>query len=331
MWWKLLIAIVLIAAIFSGVVLYLASYPVTLNRPVHFVVHRGETMGGVAAGLDSLGLLRSRRLFVLWAKRRKIDRQLKPGRYEFTGPTAMADIIIALRLGAPPIKVTIPEGWTLEKIAPRLAREVGIDSATFVAQTRDTLLLRRWGVPADRLEGYLLPETYEFYWGIPANEVIDRMAQDGRAVFADSLVRRMDSLGLDRHAVLTLASMIEAETGDAAERRHISGVFHNRLKLGMPLQCDPTVIYAMGGLPEGRSLLATDLEINSPYNTYLNPGLPPGPICNPGRSAILAALYPDSTDDLYFVADGAGRHIFSRTLAQHNTARMQVRRELNRN
>jgi UPF0755 protein len=161
--------------------------------------------------------------------------------------------------------------------------------------------------------------------------VIDRMAQDSRAVFTDSLVRRMDSMGLDRHAVLTLASMIEAETADPGERRHIAGVFRNRLNLGMPMQCDPTVIYGMEGLLNGRPLLTKDLEFNSPYNTYLNPGLPPGPICNPGRAAILAALYPDSTDDLYFVADGAGHHIFSRTLEQHNLARMQVHRELNRN
>jgi UPF0755 protein len=270
-------------------------------------------------------------LFILWARHRKIDRQLKPGRYEFSGPTAMADIMNALRIGAPPIRVTVPEGWTIAKIAPRMARELGVDSAAFIAETRDTVALHRWGVPADRMEGYLLPETHEFYWGAAAREVIDRMAQDGRAVFADSLVRRMNSMGWDRHAVLTLASMIEAETADAGERSHIAGVFRNRLNLGMPMQCDPTVVYGMGGLLNGRPLLARDLELDSPYNTYLNLGLPPGPICNPGRAAILAALYPDSTDDLYFVADGSGHHIFSRTLEQHNMARVRVHRELNRN
>jgi len=331
MWWKLLIAGILLAAVVAGAMLYVAFYPVVPSQPVRLVIHRGETTSQVASGLDSLGLVRSKRLFIWWAKYRKIDRLLKPGRYEFTGPTAMTDIIDALRLGAPPVRVTIPEGWTVEKIAPRMARELGTDSAAFVAETHDTVSLRRWGVRADRLEGYLLPETYEFYWGMTPVEVIDRMAQDGRAVFTDSLVRRMNSMGWDRHAVLTLAAMIEAETGEASERRSVSGVFHNRLKLGMPMQCDPTVIYAMGGLPNGRPLVAKDLEFNSPYNTYLTLGLPPGPICNPGRAAILAALYPDSTDDLYFVADGAGHHIFSRTLEQHNMARMRVHREISRN
>jgi UPF0755 protein len=325
MWWKLLIAGVLIGTALAAVVLYLAWCPVAVDQPVRLVVHRGETTTQVAAALDSLGLLRSKRLFILWAKRQKIDRLLKPGRYEFTGPTAMTDVITALRRGAPPVKVTIPEGWTVEKIARRLARELGVDSAAFIAETRDTAMLRRFGVPIDRMEGYLLPETYEFYWGMTPVEVIDRMVQDNGAVFADSLVRHMNSTGMDRHAVLTLASMIEAETADSNERRHISGVFHNRLKLGMPMQCDPTVIYAMGGLPAaaGRPLLSKDLEFNSPYNTYQNPGLPPGPICNPGRAAILAALYPDSTGDLYFVADGMGHHIFSRTLDEHNMARMR--------
>ncbi|MBI5868415.1 MAG: endolytic transglycosylase MltG [candidate division Zixibacteria bacterium] len=329
MWWRLLIAVLLIAAISVGSVFYLVSSPIHLSQPVRLVVRKGETMGQVTSRLDSLGLLRSRRAFVLWAKRQKIDRQLKPGRYEFSGDVAMGNILASLQAGPPPIKVTIPEGWTLQKIAPRLSRELGVDSAEFIRLAHDSAVLNRWGVPSDRLEGYLLPETYEFYWGEAPVEVVERMLQNNRAVFADSLERRMRSMNLSRHAILTLASMIEAETADSAERPHIASVFYNRLRLGMPMQCDPTVVYAMGGLPDGRSLLSGDLEFASPYNTYQNPGLPPGPICNPGRASILAALYPDSTSDLYFVSNGMGRHIFSRTLDEHNTARQRVRRMLN--
>lgn len=328
MWRKLLVAAILLAAVLLGGVFYVARYPIDLSQPVRVVVHRGETMGQVASRLDTLGLLRSRRLFVYWAKRRKIDRQLKPGRYEFTGSIAMADLLASLRAGPPPARVTIPEGWTLDKIGPRLSRELGIDSAEFVSRTRDPLLLHQWGVPSDRLEGYLLPETYEFYWGAAAMEVIERLVQKNEALFTDSLRQRMKERNLSRHAILTLASMIEAETADSSERPRIAGVFYNRLRLGMPMQCDPTVVYAIGGLPEGRPLLTGDLEYDSPYNTYKYPGLPPGPICNPGRAAILAALFPDSTGDLYFVADGMGRHIFSKTLEEHNQARQRARRNL---
>jgi UPF0755 protein len=126
------------------------------------------------------------------------------------------------------------------------------------------------------------------------------------------------------HQVLTLASLIEAEVAVAEERPRVSGVFHNRLKKGYKLQCDPTVIYAMGGID--RPLLRRDLEINSPYNTYLHYGLPPGPINNPGRPAVIAALYPLETDEMYFVARGDGTHIFSKTLAEHNRARRLAKR-----
>jgi UPF0755 protein len=330
--WKIaLIIVVVVLLTLLGVVLYQTYRPVILPAPVTMVVHRGETTGQVATRLDSLGLLRSRRLFILWAKYKKIDRQLRPGRYEFQGRTSIPDLVASLQLGSPPIKVTIPEGWTLPKIAARFARELGTDSAAFMAETRATSLLHRFDATSDRLEGYLLPETYEFHWGATPIEVIERMAESQQAIFTDSLVRRMADLSLNRHEILTMASMIEAETADSTERRHIAGVFYNRLRIGMPMQCDPTVVYAIGGLTNGRALLTKDLEVDSPYNTYLYAGLPPGPICNPGRDAILAALYPDSTKDLYFVADGMGHHIFSRSLEQHNLAKMRVHRNLNRN
>ena len=145
-------------------------------------------------------------------------------------------------------------------------------------------------------------------------------------LYDDSMIARGASLDMSRHQVLTLASMIEAEAAQGGERAHISGVFHNRLRLGWPLQCDPTVVCAIGGLPPGRSLEKEDLAFDSPYNTYLHTGLPPGPICNPGMPSILAALHPDSTEDLYFVADGKGSHIFSRTLEAHNIARTRAKR-----
>lgn len=326
---KLTLSVILAGLILTAAVAYLAYDPIPLPETFRLTIHKGATTNQVAVSLDSLGLLRSKRLFKWWVKYQKIDRRLRPGRYTFAGPTAMADVVYALRRGDVAIKITIPEGWTNRKIAAHLAAELGIDSTRLVDLTRDSALVRRENIPIDQMEGYLLPNTYEFYWGIDPVEIIDRMVQDNRALFPGALDHRMDSLGWNRHTTLTLASMIEAETANADERPRVSAVFHNRMKRGMPMQCDPTVVYAIGGLTDGRSLSSKDLEFPSPYNTYLNTGLPPGPICNPGRAAILAALYPDSSDDLYFVADGRGHHIFSKTLDQHNLARLQVRKEHN--
>ncbi|MBI3873017.1 MAG: endolytic transglycosylase MltG [candidate division Zixibacteria bacterium] len=316
-------------AVLGAVGLYILSAPVQITSPVTVTIARGDGTRQIAAKLDSLGILRSRRLFAWWARRRHIDRNLRPGRYIFSGPTRMQDILDLLHDGrAVTVSVTIPEGWATARMAGLLGRELGFDSAGFVALARDTVRLRQWGVPTDRLEGYLWPETYSFYWGVDPQEILTRLLQAARDEFGDSLLGRATRIGMSRHEILTLASMIEAEAAEGNERMRISSVFHNRLRLGMLLQCDPTVVYAIGGLPDGRLLQAGDLTFDSPYNTYLYPGLPPGPICNPGRSSILAALYPDSTKELYFVANGHGAHVFSETLNQHNRARAMFKKGL---
>lgn len=322
-------AAAVVLAVVAAIGLYVLSAPVQIASPVTVTIARGDGTRQIAAKLDSLGILRSRRLFAWWARRRHIDRNLRPGRYIFSGPTRMQDILDQLHdARAVTVSVTIPEGWTTARIAGLLGRELGFDSAGFVALARDTVRLRQWGVPTDRPEGYLWPETYSYYWGVDPQEVLTRLLQAARDEFDGSRLARATRIGMSRHEVLTLASMIEAEAAEGNERMRIAAVFHNRLRLGMLLQCDPTVIYAMGGLPDGRVLQAGDLTFDSPYNTYLYPGLPPGPICNPGRASILAVLYPDSTKELYFVANGHGAHVFSETLNQHNRARAMVKKEL---
>jgi UPF0755 protein len=301
-----------------AVVLHLTYRPVVLNEAILVTIQPGEGTGKISERLDREGLLRSRRLFVWWARLRGIDRRLQPGRYEFAGPTAMSDVLEILYRGrAVTVTVTIPEGWTIAKMAQHLAGKLDFDSALFAGLSHDTKILRQWGIPSDNMEGYLLPETYLFFWGVKVAEVIERMAVANRTVFNDSALERMTELGWNRHEVLTLASMIEAETGSRVEHARISAVFHNRLRRRMLLQC--------------RQLLRKDLEFESPYNTYLNPGLPPGPICNPGKASIFAALYPDSTNELYFVADRKGGHIFSATLREHNRARATLSRWRGRN
>lgn len=324
----LILVIALMSAVSIG---YWIERPTTLSAPSEITVAPGDHTHDIAVKLDSAGLIHSRRAFRWMARWRQIDRHLRPGRYRFEGIVRLSDILDALHDGrAVRVSVTIREGWTISKITPYLSTELGITADSFNLILKDSAVISQWAPGSSSLEGYLWPETYQFYWGVPAREVLGELLRESRDFYSDSLTARASELEFNRHQVLTLASLIEAEAADGNERRLISGVFHNRLRKGWLLQCDPTVVYALGGLPQGRSLQKTDLTYDSPFNTYLYPGLPPGPICNPGATSILAALYPDSTDAMYFVADGSGSHVFSRTLDQHNTARAQIKRDLRR-
>jgi UPF0755 protein len=325
---RLLVIVVVCLAFLVAGVLHLAYRPIQVGKPVFITIEHGESTTEIASQLDREGLLRSKLLFIWWAKLRQIDRRLQPGRYEVSGPTAMSDLLDMLHRGrAVTLTLTTPEGWTIGRIASYLAAELDSDSSGIAKLTRNAQLLEEWDIPQNNMEGYLLPETYTFFWGAGPDEVIKRMLEENRAVFDEERMARLREIGWTRHQALTMASLIEAETGSNNERERISAVFHNRLRLGMLLQCDPTVIYGMGGLPPGRPLLRKDLEFESPYNTYIHPDLPPGPICNPGKAAILAALYPHESNELYFVADGEGGHIFTATLADHNRAVARVKRE----
>jgi UPF0755 protein len=256
-----------------------------------------------------------------------------------------------------PIEVLIPEGLTIREIAQILKKGIGMDSARFVKIATDSQVAENLNIPASNLEGYLFPNTYRLNWGMDPAKLIQVMVNEFKKVFTPALSERAKEINLSMHDVVTLASMIETEAKDGKEREMISAVYHNRLKLGMLLQCDPTVIYAIGGerlvlsstlrlRPEGSkaegsrttlnlnhserstsppTLLLKDLEVDSPYNTYKYPGLPPGPICNPGKASIMAALYPANVDYLYFVAKGDGTHIFSTTLNEHNRAKNGIK------
>lgn len=324
--------LILVFALLSAVSIgYWIERPTTLASPAEIIVAPGDHTHDIAVKLDSAGLIHSRRAFRWMARWRQIDRHLRPGRYRFEGIVRLSDILDALHDGrAVRVSVTIPEGWTIPKITPYLVHELGLLQDSVETILADPSVRSQWAPGAQTLEGYFWPETYQFYWGVPAREVLHELLKESRDFFVDSLKSRASQMGMTRHQALTLASMIEAEAADGNERGLISGVFHNRLRERWLLQCDPTVVYALGGLPHGRLLQKSDLDFDSPYNTYLYPGLPPGPICNPGAASIIAALYPDSTDAMYFVANGSGSHIFSRTLDQHNTARSQIKREQRR-
>ena len=204
----------------------------------------------------------------------------------------------------------------LHEIASLLAERADIDSTEFHDLAMDTTFIRELGFEAPSLEGYLFPDTYLFDWPITAREAAQRMTHRFREIYDSETAQLSDSTFLSLSEVVTLASIIQAEAVWDSEMSHISAVYHNRLEKGWRLEADPTVAYALGGVR--RRLWYRDLRIESPYNTYRRKGLPPGPICSPGKHALLAAVSPlDGCKDLYFVANGGGRHHFSETLAEH--------------
>jgi len=247
---------------------------------------------------------------------------LKAGDYRFPSPISPLEVIRRLIRGEVVTeKITIPEGLNRFEIAELIARLPIRDADRALEFTEDASLIRDLDPQADSLEGYLFPDTYTYTPSTSARDLIARMVRRFRAVFTEEDRARARALGFTVREIVTLASLIEKEAKLPEERPLISSVFHNRLRRGMRLECDPTVLYA--ALLEGeedRIIHRSDLARPSPYNTYLYPGLPPGPIASPGREALRAALYPASTDYLYFVVDGTrqdGAHRFARTWAEH--------------
>lgn len=244
------------------------------------------------------------------------------GTHQLEGRRRYGELLQALFSGTyvRRVRLTIPEGLTVEQIASLLQRKAGVDSARFVALAFSDSLARRWGIPIASVEGYLMPDTYEFFWRHPAEDVLERLLRAQAQLWERRFRPYAEQRGISRHEALTLASIIEAETPHADERHRISGVFWNRLRRGMPLQADPTTAYALG--KPGRPLSRSELRFPHPYNTYTVTGLPPGPINNPGASAIEAALMPEEHDFLYFVLrpDSSRRHVFSRTYREHRRA-----------
>jgi UPF0755 protein len=292
---------------------------------VYVTIEPGDSMIRIADRLKEASLIKDGTGILIMAKLSGKDRQIQAGRYVFHKGITLYSLFHKLVEGDVTLKeVTIPEGLTIRQIAGILQREIQIDSSEFVSVAADSQFARSLGIFASSLEGYLFPDTYKFSWETSLKKAAQIMVEQFKRTFSDSLRRRAKEIDFSVTEVVTLASLIEAEAKEGNERGKISAVYHNRLRRGMLLQCDPTVIYA---LPElDRPLLLKDLEVDSPYNTYKYPGLPPGPICNPGKASIRAALYPADVDYLYFVATGDGSHLFSTTLREHNNAKSKIKR-----
>lgn len=282
-------------------------------------VERGEPFSSVVRKLKEKGVVPDDTVFSLWARVWRLDKKIHWGFYHFDVPIAPALALGRMIPGRGAFhRVTIPEGLTVREIADLLAGAKIADKDRLLQAADATELRARLGFAEESFEGYLFPATYFFPDGTTESEVLTLMVEEFHAVFDPMMRQAAGEPKLTPHEIVTLASLIEKETGDKAERPLISAVFHNRLKINLPLQSDPTAIY--GRETPSKIVTHKDLQSKSPYNTYRIKGLPPGPICNPGLSSLKAALAPAAVPYLFFVSKNDGSHAFSVDLADHNRA-----------
>ena len=300
------------------------SWPVPVIFRDHLTIPAGASTSKVARLLKNRGLIDNERMFVNAVRANFGTRSIRAGHYQLLNVRHMGDLVgQILKPRVRSVSLTIPEGITSAQVARFVELKYPIDVARFVALARDDSFIVSLGLDAPNLEGYLHPETYRLRNGMTEEEIIALMVQQTRVRVSDEIALRGQSLGLGRHEILTMASIIEGEARIDSERAIISAVYHNRLRKNMRLQADPTVQYAIPGGP--RRLYYRDYDYPSPYNTYLHRGLPPGPVNNPGLSSIEAAVAPADVEYLYFVATDGGRHIFTKSLHEHNQAVNAIR------
>lgn len=294
----------------------------------HVRIPRGASFAQVTDSLEAHGVVRAPFLFRLYARVSGADRAVQPGTYGFRREVGWNRVLEDLRLGRfLTARISIPEGWELRRIAPRLAAVVGTSpDSTFERLTNPTEAAR-FGVPGPTLEGYLYPATYTIPVDLPLDTIVARMVAQYQKIWTPERRARADSIRMSEREVVTLASIVEKEAKVRDEMPLIAAVYHNRLRIGYPLQADPTVQYALGEHQRRLLYAHIDSVADNPYNTYRRRGLPPGPIASPSVHAVDAVLYPAAADFLYFVARTDGSHIFTRSLEEHNRAKAMLRRE----
>jgi UPF0755 protein len=311
----------LILILLTGGYLYVSIYRPYQGFPnegVYVDIPHGASQRTIARLLAENGVVRNRSAFELLC-RLKQRHTLEAGEYFFDHPVTAFSVYDTLANGRVFVKeFVIPEGFTMFDIADLAAQEGFLTRDEFLVAARDPSLVGDIAPQAPSLEGFLFPATYEFPRRMTGRDMTAAMVKKFKQEW---LSIATDATGPHEavERVVTLASLVERETPRPEERPHVAGVFENRLRIGQPLQCDPTVVYALtlAGAYSGK-LDSGDLRYSSPYNTYQNRGLPPGPIANPGEAALRAALDPPPTEDLYFVANTEGGHFFSKTLEEHN-------------
>jgi UPF0755 protein len=296
--------------------------------PVRVTIPPRATLATVTDTLAKRGIVGSPGRFRFYAKWKGDAGKVKPGIYEFRAGDDWGRILDKLVRGdVVKAKIVVPEGWTARQIAARIATELGGNADSIHALLADTASARKYGVPGPTLEGYLYPATYAVPLGTRVDRVVGEMVARYRRAWTPRMRAQLASSGMTERDAVTLASIVEREAKDWRERPTISAVYHNRLRLKMRLQADPTVQYALG--QQHARLLYRDIAsvADDPYNTYTHAGLPPGPIASPSQGAIEAALQPAPADFLYFVARPNGTHVFTRSLAEHEAAKRAAHAE----
>lgn len=306
--------------LFLGFLLaFLFLPPLQGRETVEVKVERGEPLAAVVHRLKEHGVISNEKLFSLWARLWGLDKKVHWGLYRFELPLPPRQVLNQMMLGKGVFqRITVPEGMTVKEIAELMEKGAIAHKDRFLKEAASPELLSLVGLEGKGVEGYLFPNTYYFTPFITERDVLVAMVEQFRETFNARMREQSKETGLSLHEVVTLASLIEKESGIEAERPLISAVFHNRLRGKIPLQSDPTVIYGLKRF--SGTLTRRDLQSRSPYNTYRISGLPPGPICNPGLSSLRAALYPAPVSYLYFVSKNDGSHVFSISLGEHNQA-----------
>lgn len=326
-WRKLVGLMVLIIIIVTIIVVVFFQYLNRNSEPVNpnntelitIVIPTGAATSEIANILVEADLIKDPRVFKIQSMVEGYDGWYKAGQYTLSQSMSLEEIMKTIFEGkASTTRFTIPEGYDIKRTTQKLAEEGLIDPLVFAEEIEngafDYEFVKNAPAGPNRLEGYLFPETYEIFTNANEHDIIDRMLYQFSKVFTEESYARAEELGMTINEVITLASIIEREARVQKDRPVISSVFHNRLAIGMPLQSCATVQYILG---EQKPVLSTkDTKIESPYNTYIINGLPPGPICSPGKDSIHAALYPTDTNYLYFLAKGDGSHVFAETYDQ---------------
>ena len=313
----LILALALILSIYS--VLYLRTPCDEKGLKKIIAIRRGMSFKEVTYLLEDEGIIRGAKRFILLGKLSGASPKVKAGEYELSSDMTPLQVLDILTRGKViQYKVSIPEGYTVRQIAEFLEEKGITKGETFLEKCFSPQYVSSLGIEANSLEGYLFPDSYLFSKSVSGEDVIETMVGQFRQIYIPQYSDRAKELGFSDYEILILASIIEKEAAVPRERFLVSSVYHNRMKRNMRLYSCPTVIYGIKDF-DG-NLTKRDLERYTPYNTYIIRGLPPGPICNPGKDAIKAALYPAKTKYLYFVSKNDGSHHFSSTLKEHNIA-----------
>lgn len=297
------------------------------GEPVRVTIPRGSGLSAAADTLGRRGVISWPVGFRIYARLRGAERSIKPGVYDIPESSSWPAALDKLVSGdVIQLRLTIPEGWSTPEIAARLAEVGAVGADSILGILADTAVAQRLEVPGPTLEGYLYPATYHFPSGTPVNAMLRTLVNRYRDAWTPAMRARADSIGMSEREVVTLASIVEKEAKVWGERDTIAAVYRNRLRIGMRLEADPTVQYALGSHQSRLLYSHIDSVADNPYNTYRNRGLPPGPIASPTRAAMQSVLRPADVDYLYFVARPDGTHVFTRSLAEHNAAKVAQQR-----